>query len=206
MTWIKICGLTRLEDALFAADAGAHALGFNFYSKSPRYLKIEKALSLIKQLPSNIAKVGIFVDADIDEVKEIEHNFDYLQFHGDESPNYCTQFSKPIIKAFRVKGDRNKLKQLVSAYSSIKLILFDGFSKDQFGGTGHPFEWEHVLPLNQYGNPVIISGGLDASNVSRLMSLMQPFGVDVCSRLEDEPGIKNHAKIRAFIEAVKEFK
>jgi len=200
MTKIKVCGITNLEDALVAIDSGCDALGFVF-TRSPRTISPEEAQIIIERLPSSIKKVGVFVNEDILRVKEIAKicRLDLLQFHGDETPDYCLMFELPIIKAFRIK-DKESMKRLndyqVAAY------LLDSYSEEVYGGTGKGFNWELAKEAKAFG-PIILAGGLNSSNVTRAIKEVEPYGVDVSSGVEESPGQKDHLKIREFIRVVR---
>jgi len=200
---VKICGITNLEDALASWFAGADALGFVFYKKSPRNISLNQAQNISRILPKKILRVGVFVDENISTVKRIARacHLDMLQFHGHESSAYCQKFKGyKIIKAFRIgtPGDLDK----ISKYKTFA-YLFDSFSNTQFGGTGNKFHWK-ILAQSARIEPIIfVSGGLTAGNVRQAVKLLKPDWVDVSSSLELRPGKKNHQKIRKFIQAIK---
>ena len=203
MVKVKICGITNLEDALASWFAGADALGFVFYKKSPRNISLNQAQNISRILPKKILRVGVFVDENISTVKRIARacHLDMLQFHGHESSAYCQKFKGyKIIKAFRIgtPGDLDK----ISKYKTFA-YLFDSFSNTQFGGTGNKFHWK-ILAQSARIEPIIfVSGGLTAGNVRQAVKLLKPDWVDVSSSLELRPGKKNHQKIRKFIQAIK---
>lgn len=202
MTRIKICGITRAEDALAAASSGADAIGLVFYQRSPRHVSIAQAKQLAGALPPFVSVVGLFVNADVAFVREVLANvpLDLLQFHGDETPEYCTQFDRPYLKAIRVKAGVDLL-QCASDFRSAKGLLLDAHVEGIPGGTGTSFDWALIpkqLPL-----PVILSGGLDAENVAAAIKQVRPYAVDVSSGVEAGKGIKDAAKIVAFINEVK---
>jgi len=202
VTRIKICGITRAEDAQVAAHSGADAIGLVFYGHSPRHVNIAQAKMLAKALPPFVTVVGLFVDAEVTFVREVLANvpLDLLQFHGDESPEYCAQFNKPYLKAIRVKAGVDLL-QCASDFRSAKGLLLDAHVEGVPGGTGTSFDWALIprkLPL-----PVILSGGLDAENVAAAIKQVRPFAVDVSSGVEACKGIKDAAKIAMFINEVK---
>ena len=203
MTRIKICGITRVEDALAAASSGADAIGLVFYQRSPRHVSIAQARQLAEALPPFVSIVGLFVDADAAFVREVLESvrLDLLQFHGDEAPEYCAQFSRPYLKAIRVKAGVDLL-QCASDFRSAKGLLLDAHVEGVPGGTGTAFDWTLIpgnLPL-----PVILSGGLDAENVAAAIRQVRPYAVDVSSGVESGKGIKDGAKIAAFIKEVKQ--
>jgi phosphoribosylanthranilate isomerase len=204
MVKVKICGITNLEDALNAVEAGCDGLGFVFYRKSPRYISPGKAGSIIKNLPSSVMKIGVFVNAQEKTIKKIAEfcNLDLLQFHGNESPEFCARFKTcKIIKVFRIenKVDLEDIKRYkVFAY------LFDTFSKSSIGGTGRKFNWKRLkskLPV--INKPIFLSGGLNRNNVLEAIRLVSPDWVDVSSSLEIKPGIKDRVKVKKFIETAK---
>lgn len=206
MVKVKICGITNLEDALYAASHGADALGFVFYKKSPRYIKPEKAREIIKYLPKTITKVGVFVNAREATVRKITDNLklDVLQFHGDESEDFCSRFRDfKMIKAFRVK-DEIDLAEL-SNYG-VWAYLFDSFSEEKFGGTGKRFNWKTLSCLKSLKKTIFLSGGLNPGNVKKALRAFSANWVDASSSLEIYPGKKDSVKIRKFIRNAKSVK
>jgi phosphoribosylanthranilate isomerase len=202
VTRIKICGITRREDALAAAHGGADAIGLVFYEHSPRHVSIKLAAQLAAVLPPFVSVVGLFVNVEPTFVREVLVNvpLDLLQFHGDESPEYCAQFNKPYLKAIRVKAGVDLL-QCAARFHTAKGLLLDAHVEGIVGGTGATFDWALIpkqLPL-----PVILSGGLDAKNVAVAMKQVRPYAVDISSGVEASKGIKDAAKIAAFINEVK---
>ena len=202
MTRIKICGITRVEDALAAAQAGADAIGLVFYERSPRHVSVAQAAQLAAALPPFVTTVGLFVNAEAAFVHEAlaQVSLDLLQFHGDETPEYCAQFGKPYLKAIRVKAGVDLL-QCASDFRGAKGLLLDAHVEGVPGGTGATFDWTLIpeqLPL-----PVILSGGLDAENVAAAIEQVRPYAVDVSSGVEADKGIKDAAKIARFIQEVK---
>ena len=203
MVRVKICGITNLEDAIAAVIAGCDALGFVFYKKSPRYITPEKAKKIILLIPEDIRKVGVFVQAPEKNIKEISRKckLDLLQFHGDESPEFCSKFKGyKIIKAFRVK-DKLEL-EMVSGYKT-SAYLFDAFTKKKFGGTGKAFDWRLLIETKKLKRPVFLSGGLNTQNVKEAIKIVRPQWVDVSSSVEIRPGKKDYKKVKEFIEIVK---
>jgi phosphoribosylanthranilate isomerase len=207
MTRIKICGITRVEDALAAAHSGADAIGLVFYQRSSRHVSIAQARQLAEALPPFVSVVGLFVDADPVFVREVLARvaLDLLQFHGDETPEYCAQFFQPYIKAIRVKPGVDLL-QCASDFGSAKGLLLDAHVEGTPGGTGTAFDW--TLIPGKLLLPVILSGGLDAENVAEAIKQVRPYAVDVSSGVEPGgakagKGIKDAAKIAAFINEVK---
>ena len=202
MTRTKICGITREQDARAAAASGADALGLVFYDKSPRHVSLQQAAQLAQAIPPFVTLVGLFVNPSAEEVREALHRvpLDVLQFHGEEDPEFCTQFGRPYLKAVRVKAGTDLL-QCAARYKSAQGLLLDAFIEGAHGGTGISFDWAlipHGLPL-----PVILSGGLHAGNVAEAIRRVRPYAVDVSSGVEATKGIKDAAKIAAFIGEVK---
>ena len=201
-TAIKICGLTRKEDLLAAIDAGADAIGLVFYSPSPRYVRLDQARSLASLMPPSVCMVGLFVNAPAVEVKAVlaAIPLDLLQFHGDEDEAFCKQFGKPYIKAARVRPDFDLL-EYASRFPSAQALLLDAHVEG-YGGGGKTFDWSLIpksLPL-----PIVLSGGLNPENVMEAVRVVRPAGVDVSSGVEESKGIKDAAKINAFIAGVRE--
>jgi phosphoribosylanthranilate isomerase len=210
MTAIKICGITREEDALAAAHCGANAIGLNFYAPSPRYITPARAAELMRVLPPFVMSVGLFVDASAGDVTQTlaQARVDLLQFHGDESPAYCRDVSRlsgvPYMKALRVRPGADLL-QYARNYHDAKALLLDAYVEGTPGGTGATFDWALIpknLPL-----PVVLSGGLTAENVTAAVEAVRPWAVDVSSGVESpglaNKGIKDAAKIAAFVTGVR---
>lgn len=195
---VKICGITRLEDALFAANAGADALGFVFYDKSPRQIDADQAASLCRALPPFITRVGLFVNASADDVHRVLQRvpLDVLQFHGDETPAYCAQFGKSYLKAVRVTAATDLLKYAAD-FAAASGLLLDAYVPGIRGGTGETFDWK--LVPEQCPQPVILSGGLTPDNVSEAIQQTRPWAVDVSSGVESAKGIKDMHKVAQFI-------
>ena len=204
-TRIKMCGITRPEDARFAVESGADAIGLVFYPKSKRYVSPAQAQALLRDIPPFVASVGLFVDA---EAKEVEATLaqvplSLLQFHGDESSSFCASFSLPYMKAFRVGKDADLLEQ-VKTHAAAEYILLDAFDSKAPGGTGKTFDWNLAKQVNSLPRVrCILAGGLDDSNVSTAISEVDPYGVDVSSGVEKTPGIKDPLLIKKFIEGVR---
>ena len=197
----KICGITRIEDALAAVEAGADAIGFVFYAKSPRAVTLEQARSIIKALPPFVTTVGLFVDASHAELAEILDAvpLDLLQFHGDETAAQCEGWRHPYIKALRVKAG-DDIAAACDAYPSASGILLDAYVEGIPGGTGEAFDWS-LIP-QALSKPIILAGGLTPDNVAEAVARVRPYAVDVSGGVEASKGIKDHAKIHAFIKAV----
>lgn len=201
----KICGITVLDDALCAVEAGADMLGINFWDQSPRCVEPDAMKLLGEMLPSHIEKVGVFVNASADDVKRIvdRAQLNAAQLHGDESPAVCAEVRKHcrVFKAFRMK-DESVLSQM-KRYD-VDAFLLDSFVEGKPGGTGKTFNWELAVRAKELGRPVILSGGLTAETVQSAIQKARPYAVDVSSGVESSPGKKDHDKIRAFLQAVKE--
>ena len=191
---VKICGITNLNDANMAADLGADALGFIFVPSSPRYIPPEKAAAITAHLPESLVRVGVFVNAGRREILETveKAGVNCLQLHGDESPDDVKDFTLPVGKAFRI-SDRFDPQEL-DAYSA-EAYLLDTFSPDSYGGTGRTFDWNIARRLNT-GRKIILSGGLNPENIARAVEYIRPYGVDVNSGVEQQPGKKNAELLR----------
>jgi phosphoribosylanthranilate isomerase len=202
-TRVKICGITNLADAQAAVEAGADALGFIFYEKSPRRMTIPAVAEISKKLPPFVMRVGVFVNAPEELVTRAigECSLGLLQFHGDEPPEFCTRFGLMSMKAFRIR-DAESLKELPK-YST-EAWLLDAYSAENLGGTGEKFNWDLAVEAQKFGKPVFLAGGLTPENVAAAVRKVQPFGVDVSSGVESSPGKKDHAKVCAFIANVRQ--
>lgn len=197
----KICGITRIEDALAAVQAGADAIGLVFYGKSPRAVSVEQAAAILQALPPFVTTVGLFVDMPRDELRHLLQRLplDLLQFHGNESPADCEGHGRPYIKALRVRSGED-VAAAMAPYSGAQGILLDTFVEGVPGGTGAAFDWS-LVPRDA-GKPIILAGGLDAANVTAAIGQVRPYAVDVSGGVEVSKGIKDAGKIRAFIQAV----
>lgn len=200
MTWIKICGITNIEDGLKAASLGVDALGFIF-APSLRRVKPDVAQKIIQGLPNTLLKVGVFVNEDLEEVLRVAEycGLNRLQFHGEESSEYCQKFFLPVIKAIRIK-DLESLKDMAK-YPHASILL-DTFSPVQAGGTGNSFPWAVALKAREKRD-FILSGGLNPLNVREAIEKVRPLGVDVCSGVEKNPGKKDLLKMMDFVKEVK---
>lgn len=198
----KICGITRVEDALLAAEAGADAIGLVFYAKSPRAVDVRQARAIVAALPPFVTTVGLFVNASRCEINEILDAvpLDLLQFHGDERAADCAGFHRPYIKALRVQpGD--DVRARCAEFPQAAGILLDTFVPGVPGGTGQAFDWS-LVPADP-GCPIILAGGLDAENVAAAIRQVRPWAVDVSGGVEASKGVKDAAKVRAFVTAVR---
>jgi phosphoribosylanthranilate isomerase len=198
---VKVCGMTSLKDALVAVEEGADAVGFIFYKKSPRSVTMKIVREIVLELPPFVDTVGVFVDESAVQINKTADycNLDIIQLHGDESPAFCKRIRRKVIKAFRIK-DMQSVKKLSNF--QVSGFLLDTFSENLHGGTGKVFDWNLVLPAKKFG-PVIMAGGLTPNNVQQAVRQVRPYGVDVCSGVESEPGIKDHKKVRAFLKNAK---
>lgn len=198
---VKICGMTNLKDVKVAVDGGVDAVGFIFYKKSPRSVTMQAVREIVLELPPFVDSVGVFVNETAEQINKIADHckLDRVQLHGDESPAFCKKIRRRVIKVIRVK-DIQSLKKL-SDYP-VSSFLLDTFSEDQYGGTGKVFDWNLAYPAKKYG-PIILAGGLTPINVRQAIQRIQPYGVDVCSGVESQPGIKDHKKMKAFLKNVK---
>jgi phosphoribosylanthranilate isomerase len=201
MVKVKICGNTRLEDALLAAELGADALGFIFYRGSPRAVTEKTVKAIVAQLPPFVQTVGVFVDEKAERVNRIAEScgLDFVQLHGEESPAYCKTIRRRVLKAFRVR-DAESLRP-IGKYR-VAGFLLDAFVPDKPGGTGTVCDWDLVRRASRWG-PVILAGGLHPRNVAEAIRRAKPYGVDVCSGVERSPGIKDPKRLTAFLRAVK---
>jgi phosphoribosylanthranilate isomerase len=200
-TRVKICGITRPADGVAAAQAGADAIGFVFYPKSPRYLSAERAIEIRDALPPFVQTVALFVNADAAQVSQVLGRVKpaLLQFHGDETPEFCGQFGVPYVKAARVRQGLDLLEYL-RPFQGAAGWLLDSFV-EAYGGVGERFDW--TLVPRKLERPLILSGGLERGNVAEAVRKLRPWGLDVSSGVESAKGIKDAAKIAAFIAEVR---
>jgi phosphoribosylanthranilate isomerase len=201
-TRVKICGITRVEDAQSAAAQGADAIGLVFYPPSPRYVDLGLARQIVERTPPLVSTVAVFVNPTRDQVESVirECGVTLLQFHGDEPPEFCGGFPVPYIKAARIRPGLDLIKYL-SPYTAARAWMLDAFHDELWGGTGGAFDWS-LVPAG-LANPIILSGGLAASNVADAIRRVRPYAVDVSSSVEAAKGVKDPAKVAAFIGAVK---
>ena len=200
---VKICGITNCDDAINASNAGADAIGYVFYKDSPRFCSIEQAIQINRTLPPFITKVGLFVNPEAEFVRSVisENVIDIIQFHGSETPEFCSSFKLPFIKVISVKKDAN-IEKICDDFVDASAILLDTFDTDHFGGTGKSFDWS-LIPRN-LKKPIIIAGGLTPDNVSTLIKEYQPYAVDVSGGVESETkGKKSEELMKQFIKVVK---
>jgi phosphoribosylanthranilate isomerase len=201
MVAVKICGVTSVSDGLMSAEAGADAIGLNFYPRSSRRVSLEVAHDLVKQLPKNVLTVGVFVDASYDEIAHVQAKvgFRCIQLHGDESPELLERFLPHAYKALRVKG-AEVVKE--AARFGGEHVLLDAYVPGEPGGTGATFDWRIAAELARTRH-VTLAGGLNPENVAQAVAAVKPFCVDVASGVESAPGKKDRAKVRAFVEQAK---
>jgi Phosphoribosylanthranilate isomerase len=203
-TRIKICGITRPEDAKVAANLGVDALGFIFYPKSPRFIQPETARNIIMQLPPLVNRVGVFVDETFDTIMRIVGRtcIDTVQLHGNETPEFCTSIPLPVIKAFsiRAESDLVEVKKFMT-----QGILLDTWSEKAKGGSGRTFDWNIAKKASEKLSNVILAGGLGPSNLEDALKQVRPFAVDIASGAEIMPGVKNPHKIREVVKIVRDF-
>ena len=200
---IKICGITNLRDAEDAVSFGADALGFVF-AKSPRKIEPESAKDIIKEIKGAALCVGVFVNELSEKVEETAEycGLDAVQLHGDETPLYCANIKVDrIIKAFRIKDTASL--EAIKGYDNVFAYLLDTFSKDKYGGTGRAFDWDIAVKAKSLGKPIILSGGLNSGNIGEAIKVIRPYGVDISSSIESEPGKKDAGLMKCIIEEIK---
>mgnify|MGYP001823747031 CR=1 FL=1 len=205
-TRVKICGITRPEDALHAANEGVDAIGLVFYNKSPRLVSSEQAAEICNALPAFVTSVALFKDADADSIQQVldQVQIDLLQFHGSESAECCRQFGKPYIKALGMEGETNHqvgVSRMAEDYYDARGLLLDSHAPGAAGGTGESFDWT-TIPKDLI-QPVILAGGLDVENVTEAIRTVKPFAVDVRSGVESGKGIKDAGMVTAFMNQVR---
>ena len=199
---IKVCGITRTEDARIAVAAGAHAIGLVFYAPSARFINPEQASALAKTIPPFVSVVGLFVNHDSHYIKATHNRvrFSLLQFHGNESPAFCRELSEalsiPFIKAIRVKSTQD-IQKAYADYKDAQGLLLDTYAAHQAGGTGTAFDWS-LIPQHR-ALPIILAGGLNSENLAQAITQVRPYALDVSSGVEQSPGIKSAKKIKAFV-------
>ena len=207
MVALKVCGITKAEDARYAASLGFDAIGFIFYPQSPRYIEPEKVKEIIEQLPPFVNTVGVFVNEPIEKIREICSitKITTVQLHGDESPEFCRQVPVRVIKAFGI-DDRFSFSILAKyQHANVSAFLLDKHSPELVGGTGQSFDWHLVREAKSYGR-IILAGGITPFNVISALNEAEPYGLDVNSGVEILPGEKNRNKLRALIENVRRHK
>jgi phosphoribosylanthranilate isomerase len=203
MTRVKICGITNLEDALFALASGADALGFIF-AESPRRITPEQAKAVIDRLPPFITTVGVFVNEESSRLKEIISfgGLDLVQLHGDESPKTCRELMPRSIKSFRLQNERD-IDNIKRYQGVVRAILLDTFQKGKAGGTGETFDWSLAVKAKEAGLPIILAGGLGLENIQEAITTVKPYAVDVNSGIEERPGKKDPVLMKQLMEKIK---
>jgi len=199
---VKICGITTLDDAAAAVDSGADALGFVFFRGSPRYVTPEQAFSIIRELPSFVTTVGVFVDEQPQEIDRIASQacLDIIQLHGNEQPEACC-LARRMVKAIRIKSI-DSLDPLRNFKDRVSAFLLDAYAPDTLGGTGLMFNWDIAIEAKQFGR-IILAGGLTPENVQHAVRHVRPYAIDVSSGVEREKGRKDHEKLKLFIDRAK---
>jgi len=202
-TRVKICGFTKVSDAVSAANLGVDAIGLVFYPPSPRYVSIEKAVEIVKALPAFVTVVALFVDEQELQIREVlnEVSIDCIQFHGDETAEQCRLYNKPYMKAIRMKPELN-VKAISEEYCDASALLLDAYHPGIKGGSGSKFDWD-LIPKD-CSLPVILAGGLQVDNAKQAVQSVKPYALDVSSGVESSKGIKDVAKMAAFIQAINE--
>ena len=198
---VKICGITNYEDAAAALDMGADLLGFNFYAKSPRFVTPDKARQIINKLPGFVDIAGVFVNESIEQINETKNlcQLDWIQLHGDESPEFCKQFlsiNVKVMKAIRVK-EQSDIQQAEHYFTDA--ILLDAFDPEKYGGTGLSFDWNIIGHINKR---IFLAGGINPDNAADAVEL-GVYGIDICSGIEAEPGKKDHEKVKKLFENIR---
>ncbi len=202
MVKVKICGITNYADAAVAVELGVDALGFIFAS-SPRKIEPEKARGIIRKLPPFVKSVGVFVNKDIEKVKDIVEYccLDNIQLHGDESPEICDSLMPRTIKALRIR-DTSAHVDFSEYRGKVKAFLLDAYSEKSAGGTGKTFNWDMALDIKKSGVPIILAGGLNPSNIRAAIEKVRPYGVDAVTGVEEHPGKKDHSLMKKFFEEI----
>ncbi len=203
MTQVKICGITNLDDARVAVEAGADMIGFIFYPPSPRYVAPERAQEIVEQLSSDVAAVGVFVNETVESITHVAEasGVKRVQLHGDEPPSVCAALPWPVIKAFRFT--ERVRPEMMADYTAVDAFLIEGFHATLYGGGGALADWQQVATLHNYGR-IILAGGLTPENVLQAIRVVQPHAVDVGSGVESSPGKKDWQKVRTFVRQAKQ--
>ena len=201
---VKFCGFTNQQDVDDAVNLGVDALGFIFYDKSPRYVSADVVQELVYFLPPFVTTVGVFVNHDLDFVNKVvkQCNLDFVQLHGDESPDYCMKVKGKIIKAVRVSSAAD-LTQIAKYQGLVSSIILDTKIDGVYGGTGKSFDWGIALSAKQYDVPIILSGGVAAENLSKAIDIVNPYAIDLVSSIEAEPGKKDYNKMKEILDHVR---
>jgi phosphoribosylanthranilate isomerase len=199
---VKICGITNYNDASIAVELGASTLGFIF-ANSPRQIAPQEAREIISAIPPLVKTVGVFVNEGHTVIRELRHycGFDLVQLHGDESPDFCHALMPYTIKAIRIK-DESSLHSVQAYRGRVRALLLDTYCKDKAGGTGKTFDWKLALKVKEFGIPIILSGGLEPSNIAGAISTVRPYAVDVNSGVEEHPGKKSPTLMKDLMQVV----
>jgi len=199
--FIKICGITRADDALAASALGVSAIGLNLWPKSKRHVSLEAAEAIARAVPKGVLKVGVFVNATEADIRRAESacGLDLVQFHGDESPAFCAPWGNRVIRAFRLRSDADLVA--LNDYRFARMALVDAAVEGTYGGTGSTADWSLARKASASGIPILLAGGLTPENVADALRAAQPAGIDVAGGVESAPGIKDRAKLRAFVAA-----
>ena len=205
MVRVKICGITHMADAAAAVEFGADALGFIF-AKSPRQITPQKAKDITRSISPFVKTVGVFVNEQPAKIREIIDfcGLDLVQLHGNESVSACSELAPRVIKAFRVQGEESLL-EITDFKSHVRAILLDAYQKGLSGGTGKTFDWRLTAKAKQIGIPMVLSGGLGPDNIEEALERVNPFAIDISSGVEKRPGIKDHGRMRIFMDKVAAF-
>lgn len=200
---VKICGITKLDDAKLSYELGADAIGFIFYEKSKRYISPEKAKEIIRQIPAFVLKVGVFVNESADKINNIAKDIklNLIQLHGSESPEMVADIDLPVLKAFRVRDNFDY--SIIKQYNNCSFLL-DTYNKNEFGGTGQQFNWKNIP--SEIKSEIILAGGISENNIEQICKDVKPYAVDVSSSIEIEPGKKDHQKIKDLFQKVYELR
>jgi phosphoribosylanthranilate isomerase len=202
MTQVKICGMTNIDDARVAVEAGVDMIGLIFYPPSPRYVTPAQARAIVASLPACVPAIGVFVNEDVETVSRIarDSGVQMVQLHGEETPALCQQLPWPVVKTFRFTAQVQP--EMMRQYA-VAAYLIEGFHADFYGGGGVLADWQRVATLHQHGR-IMLAGGLTPENVREAIRVVQPYAVDVCSGVEASPGRKDWARVRAFVQCAKE--
>ena len=201
---IKFCGITNKEDASNAIALGVDAIGFIFYEHSPRFITPEKVEEFMLEIPPFIHTVGVFVNETYEKINEIANRckLSTIQLHGKESPDFCTKFNLPTIKAIQVKNETD-IEKIPMYKGCVNGILLDTKVENVHGGTGKTFDWGLAIAAKEYDTPLILSGGINSENIGKALKMVGPYGIDVCSGIEKEPGIKDYNKMQTLFANIK---
>ncbi len=198
--FIKICGITKVENAIQVAELGVDAIGLNFFQKSKRFIDDKTAVEICEALPKKVLKIGLFVNSSADEINQKLEKIplDLLQFHGNETPEFCSQWNDKVIRAISPKEEKDL--EIIKSFDFAKMIIVDASVPGQYGGTGEKANWNlAVKAITNFNKPILLAGGLTPKNIAEAIKFVKPFGVDVASGIESSPGIKDFEKLQKFI-------